>query len=50
MVDLRADIPGHWEQFLTTCVLAGVPVFHLIQARERLTGRGVRFIGSADLV
>ena len=39
IVDLRADIPGHWEQFLTTCVLAGVPVFHLTQAREQLTGR-----------
>ena len=39
VVDLRADIPAHWEQFLTTCVLAGVPVFHVNQARERLTGR-----------
>ncbi len=39
VVDLRADIPGHWEQFLTTCVLAGVPVYHLTQAREQLTGR-----------
>jgi lipopolysaccharide/colanic/teichoic acid biosynthesis glycosyltransferase len=39
VVDLRADIPAHWEQFLTSCVLAGVPVFHVIQAREMLTGR-----------
>ncbi len=39
VVDLRADIPAHWEQFLTTCVLAGVPVFHVNHARERLTGR-----------
>ena len=39
VVDLRADIPGHWEQFLTSCVLAGVPVFHVTQAREMLSGR-----------
>jgi lipopolysaccharide/colanic/teichoic acid biosynthesis glycosyltransferase len=39
VVDLRADIPGHWEQFLTSCVLAGVPVFHVTQAQEMLSGR-----------
>ena len=39
VVDLRADIPGHWEQFLTSCVLSGVPVYHVTQAREMLTGR-----------
>ncbi len=39
VVDLRADIPGHWEQFLTSCVLAGVPVFHVTQAQEKLSGR-----------
>jgi lipopolysaccharide/colanic/teichoic acid biosynthesis glycosyltransferase len=39
VVDLRADIPGHWEQFLTSCVLSGVPVFHVTQAREKLSGR-----------
>jgi lipopolysaccharide/colanic/teichoic acid biosynthesis glycosyltransferase len=39
VVDLRADIPGHWEQFLTSCVLAGVPVYHVTHARERLSGR-----------
>jgi len=39
VVDLRADIPAHWEQFLTSCVLSGVPVYHLTQAREMLTGR-----------
>ena len=39
VVDLRAEIPAHWEQFLTTCVLAGTPVFHVTQAREMLTGR-----------
>ena len=39
VVDLRAEIPGHWEQFLTSCVLSGVPVFHVTQAREKLSGR-----------
>jgi lipopolysaccharide/colanic/teichoic acid biosynthesis glycosyltransferase len=39
VVDLRADIPAHWEQFLTGCVLSGVPVYHLTQAREMLSGR-----------
>jgi len=39
IVDLRADIPGHWEQFLTSCVLAGVPVYHVTLAQERLSGR-----------
>jgi lipopolysaccharide/colanic/teichoic acid biosynthesis glycosyltransferase len=39
VVDLRADIPAHWEQFLTSCVLSGVPVYHVTQAREMLTGR-----------
>jgi lipopolysaccharide/colanic/teichoic acid biosynthesis glycosyltransferase len=39
VVDLRADIPGHWEQFLTSCVLSGVPVFHVNQAQEMLSGR-----------
>lgn len=39
VVDLRADIPGHWEQFLTSCVLSGVPVFHVTFAREKLSGR-----------
>ncbi len=39
VVDLRADIPGHWEQFLTSCVLSGVPVFNVTQAREKLSGR-----------
>ena len=39
VVDLRADIPAHWEQFLTSCVLSGVPVYHLTQAREMLSGR-----------
>jgi lipopolysaccharide/colanic/teichoic acid biosynthesis glycosyltransferase len=39
IVDLRADIPGHWEQFLTSCVLSGVPVFHVTQAQEMLSGR-----------
>jgi len=34
-VDLNAD----WEQFLTKCVLAKIPVFHIKQVKESLTGR-----------
>ena len=39
VVDLRADMPAHWEQFLTACVLAGVPVYHFKHVREALTGQ-----------
>jgi lipopolysaccharide/colanic/teichoic acid biosynthesis glycosyltransferase len=39
VVDLRAEIPAHWEQFLTSCVLSGVPVYHVTQAREMMSGR-----------
>lgn len=39
VVDLRADMSAEWQQFLTACVLAGVPVFHFKQVREVLTGQ-----------
>ena len=28
VADLRAEIPAHWQQYLTSCALAGIPVYH----------------------
>ena len=39
VADLRADHPPHWQRFITDCVVAGTPVFHVKQVRELLTGR-----------
>ncbi|BBE72921.1 sugar transferase [Oharaeibacter diazotrophicus] len=39
VVDLHADLPKHWDAYVTGCVLAGVPVYHYKQMRETLTGR-----------
>ena len=39
VVDLRADMPPQWEQFLTQCALSGVPVYHFKHVREAMTGR-----------
>jgi len=39
VADLRADLPPEWEKFLARCVLDGVPVYHIKQASESLTGR-----------
>ena len=39
VVDLRADLPAQWEQFLTQCALSGVPVYHFKHVREQMTGR-----------
>jgi lipopolysaccharide/colanic/teichoic acid biosynthesis glycosyltransferase len=39
VADLRAEIPGHWQQFLTSCALAGIPVYHYKDIREAITGR-----------
>jgi lipopolysaccharide/colanic/teichoic acid biosynthesis glycosyltransferase len=39
VVDLRADLPMPWQQFITACVLSGTPVYHFKQVRELLTGR-----------
>ena len=38
VVDLRAEIPAHWQQFLTSCALAGIPVYHYKHVREAITG------------
>ncbi len=39
VADLRADLPKAWERFITDCVLAGIPVYHVKQILESLTGR-----------
>src|SRR5690606_18374542 len=39
VADLRADMSASWERFITQCVLSGVPVYHVKQVLESLTGR-----------
>ncbi|MBS9719646.1 exopolysaccharide biosynthesis polyprenyl glycosylphosphotransferase [Tianweitania sp. BSSL-BM11] len=39
VVDLRADLSDEWERFIADAALAGIPVYHLKQVLESLTGR-----------
>ena len=39
VADLRADLPVEWERFLAESALSGVPVYHVKQIQESLTGR-----------
>ncbi|MBX3565266.1 MAG: sugar transferase [Sphingomonas sp.] len=39
IADFRADLPDDWETFLADCALAGIPVLHVKQLHESLTGR-----------
>lgn len=39
VADLRADLPDEWEAFLADCALAEIPVLHVKQLRESVTGR-----------
>jgi lipopolysaccharide/colanic/teichoic acid biosynthesis glycosyltransferase len=39
VADFRAELPDEWERFLADCALAGLPVLHVKQLRESLTGR-----------
>lgn len=39
VVDLRADLSEEWERFIARCALSGVPVYHVKQVLESLTGR-----------
>lgn len=39
IADLRARIPDEWERMIAHAVLARVPVFHIKQVEEALTGR-----------
>lgn len=38
IADLRADLSSEWVQFLAECALRDIPVFHIKNAREELTG------------
>ncbi|SFZ80660.1 Sugar transferase involved in LPS biosynthesis (colanic, teichoic acid) [Devosia enhydra] len=39
VADLRADLPEDWTRFVADAVLQGVPVYHVRQVQESLTGR-----------
>jgi len=39
VVDLRADLPNEWQRMIADAVLAGIPVFHIKQIEEALSGR-----------
>ncbi len=39
VADFRVDLPDEWERYLADVTLAGVPVLHVKQMRESLTGR-----------
>lgn len=39
VADLRADLGIEWERFITDCAVSGIPVFHVKQVTESLTGR-----------
>lgn len=38
-VDLRFDLPDDWDRRISDIALAGIPVFHIKQVLESLTGR-----------
>ncbi len=39
VADLRADLSNEWERFVADCALSGMPVYHVKQILESLTGR-----------
>src|SRR5690606_1626725 len=39
VADLRADLPHAWERYIADSALAGIPVYHVKQVSESLTGR-----------
>lgn len=40
VADLRAkDLPPEWKKFLATCTLCHIPVYHIRQIHESITGR-----------
>lgn len=39
VADLRADLPSEWERFIADTALRGIPVYHVRQIVESLTGR-----------
>lgn len=39
VVDLRADLSDEWERFIAEWAIGGVPVYHVKQIEESVTGR-----------
>jgi len=39
VADLRAEMGANWEAFLARCALKGIPVYHVKQVQESVTGR-----------
>lgn len=39
VADLRTDLPDEWERMLAEAALRGIPVYHVKQVEEALTGR-----------
>ncbi len=39
VVDLRANLSDEWERFIATVAISGVPVYHVKQIEESVTGR-----------
>src|SRR5207302_2462524 len=39
VADLRAEMGANWEAFLARCALNGIPVYHLKQVQESVTGQ-----------
>ena len=39
VADLRADLSDAWERYIADAALAGIPVYHVKQVTESLTGR-----------
>lgn len=39
VADLRADLSDEWERYIADSALSGIPVYHVKQVRESLTGR-----------
>lgn len=39
VADLRADMPDEWQRAIADAVLSGIPVFHIKQIEEALSGR-----------
>ncbi|RWC35151.1 MAG: exopolysaccharide biosynthesis polyprenyl glycosylphosphotransferase [Mesorhizobium sp.] len=39
VADLRADLSADWERYIANSALSGVPVYHVKQISESLTGR-----------
>jgi lipopolysaccharide/colanic/teichoic acid biosynthesis glycosyltransferase len=39
IVDLRADLPFEWQEFVTESAIRGMPIYHVRQIVETVTGR-----------